>query len=864
LTGSTHLVYHSSVQHGTYPITGRFEILGFHIRPDLRHARETGMNPRWKAFREIPERRLYRQWRTPNRPLRATPGLVFSLFLAVLVLFQPIQSVARQKDTLDKTRLDRIDGLVQEAIRNGDSPGAVVLVGRRERIHYRKAFGNRATVPAPEPMTVDTVFDIASLTKVVATTSCIMLLVEQGRIRLNDVVCDFIPQFARKGKSTITIRDLLTHTSGLRPDLDLKERWEGYERAIALAVDEVPLKPPGEQFIYSDINFILLGEILRLVSGMPLDRFAFGNLFQPLGMRDTMFNPPLEMRSRIAPTTPCKGKAWPCGGQDGAVLRGLVHDPTARRMGGVAGHAGLFSTADDLGIFCRMLLGAGGDGTKPILSPLTVATMISPSTPPGEVNVRGLGWDLDSTYSANRGELLPLGSFGHTGFTGTSLWLDPISGLYVVFLSNRVHPAGDGDVTGLRAKMATVAASAVTDLPAASWLVMKSSRTEFRSVRPLHERRSGSVITGIDVVRSEGFASLKGKRLGLLTNHTGLARNGVTTMELIGGEKDLHLVALFSPEHGIEGTRDGAVPSSRHEKTDLPIHSLYGRHLRPTAQMLEGIDTIVVDLQDIGTRFYTYMTTVAYLMEEATRKGTAVVVLDRPNPINGDQIEGGILEPAFHGFTGYFPMPIRHGLTMGELARLFNGEKRIDVALDVVKLQGWQRDQWFDETGLPWVNPSPNIRNLKQATLYPGIGAIEGTNISVGRGTDTPFEQIGAPWIDGVRLAQQLNARGLAGIRFYPVSFTPTESRYAGEACRGVFLLVTDRVALLPVRLGLEIAVLLYRLYPEEYRIEEADKLLGSATLARLMAGEDPACIAEGWRVDEAQWRRMRAPYLLY
>ena len=777
--------------------------------------------------------------------------IVCSLVLAFTASLHSIEPSAAQSDYLDAARLSRIGDLVQDAIRERKLPGAVVLVGRHQRIHYRMALGNRAVIPSTEPMTVDTLFDLASLTKVVATTSSVMLLVEQGRIRLIDPVADYIPKFKRHGKSKITVRHLLTHMSGLGPGLDLTDPWEGYETAIALIVDKVPVAQPDERFIYSDINPILLGEIVSRISGMSLDQFARVYLFEPLGMRDTMFNPPAALRSRIAPNERIKSIAR---------ARGLVNDPTARRMGGVAGHAGLFSTADDLAIFCRMLLGGGAYGKTRVFSPLTVAKMISPWTPPHERNVRGLGWDLDSIYSGNRGELLPPGSFGHTGFTGTSLWIDPISGLYVVFLTNRLHPDGKGDVTALRAKVATVAASALTDLPSSSWLAVNN-----RYAKLWWAKRRAPVLTGIDVLQAESFERLRGMRVGLLTNHTGRARSSETTIDLIDKAKDVELVALFSPEHGIRGSLDEAVPSSREDNSGVAIYSLYGERKRPTAEMLDGIDTIVVDLQDVGTHFFTYMTTMAYMMEEAAKRKITVMVLDRPNPINGYQIEGPMPAPSHMGFRGYFPMPIRHGMTMGELALLFKGENHIDVDLDVVKLKGWQRDNWFDDTGLPWVNPSPNIRNLIQAILYPGIEAIEGTNISVGRGTDTPFEQIGAPWLDGVQLAAELNARALPGVRFYPVSFTPASSNYAGELCQGVFLLVTDRLALRPVWLGLEIAAMLHRLYPKQYRLEKAERLLGSReALAGIRAGEDPARVAETWATDEAWWRQIRERYLLY
>src|SRR5262245_51758817 len=310
-------------------------------------------------------------------------------------------------------------------------------------------------------MTEDTIFDLASLTKVVATTPSVMQLVEAGKIRLADPVARFIPEFARYRKDTITIGHLLTHTSGLRPDLELEAEFSGAEEAVRRAAEEVPLAPPGDRFIYSDINFFLLGDIVRRASGEPLSQYASRHIFAPLGMTETTFLPPGSLRSRIAPTERCAALAWPCGRADIPFLRGIVHDPTARRMDGVAGHAGLFSTASDLSRYCRSLLAGGRLGSVRVLSAATVARMIAPSTPAGMRDVRGLGWDLDSSYSANRGELFPIGSFGHTGFTGTSLWLDPESKSYVIFLSNRVHPDGKGDVTPLRGKVATVAAAAL-------------------------------------------------------------------------------------------------------------------------------------------------------------------------------------------------------------------------------------------------------------------------------------------------------------------------------------------------------------------------------------------------------------------
>jgi uncharacterized protein YbbC (DUF1343 family)/CubicO group peptidase (beta-lactamase class C family) len=810
--------------------------------------------------------------------------LVIGALVALLTV--PVWTEERSAQPPVEGGFAQVDRLLAEAIAARQTPGAVVLVGRGDTVVFEKAYGQRAVVPTPEPMTLDTIFDLASLTKVVATTTAVMQLVEQGRVRLNDMVAAHIPGFERYGKSGITVRHLLTHVSGLRPDVDLHP-WEGYQTAIDLAKDEVPTSAPGERFVYSDINFFLLGEIVARVSGMPLDDYVERHIFQPLGMADTGFNPPAAMRPRIAPTERCAITAgYPCHTPDAPHLRGIVHDPTSRRMGGVAGHAGLFGTARDLSRFARMLLGGGSLGPSRVLAPATVAKMTTPATPEHLASVRGLGWDIDTSFSANRGELFPIGSYGHTGFTGTSIWIDPYSQAYVIFLSSRLHPDGKGDVTPLRARVATVAAAELARMAAVS-AASRSNAARPTVVPPAtmtgRDFVAGApgapgapsapgapgtpgVLPGIDVLARDRFALLKGKRVGLVTNHTGRSADGETTIDMIHKAPGVQLTALFSPEHGIRGVLDEDVPSARDEQTGLPIHSLYGATRRPTDTMLADLDTIVVDLQDVGARFYTYAATLGYVMEAAAKRQIAVVVLDRPNPVNGWQIEGPAADEAFVGFNAYVAaMPIRHGMTLGELATLFNEENRIGVALTVVPAANWRRDFWYDETGLPWINPSPNMRNLNQATLYPGIGAIEYSNISVGRGTDQPFEQLGAPWINGRALGAALNARGLAGIRFYPVAFTPASSKFANEVCEGVFMVVTNRAILQPVRIGLEVAAALWKLHGDAYRMENTDRLLGStALLERVKAGEDPARVAASWSAAEAHWRLLRAKYLLY
>jgi len=772
---------------------------------------------------------------------------------------------ASRSGVLDSARLESIEPLIEGAIAEGHLPGAVVVVGDRRGAAYRKAFGRRALVPAPEDMTLDTIFDLASLTKVVATTPSVLRLLEQGRLGLDDAMVRFLPEMGRYGKDRISVRHLLTHTSGLRPGLDLALPFAGKDETLQLVAQEVPAFPAGERFVYSDLNFVLLGEIVERVTGESLDRFAAAQIFDPLGMKDTGFRPGPDLRLRIAPTQPCESDAGPCGAGDTAMLRGVVHDPTARRMGGIAGHAGLFGTADDLVRFCRMVLNRGAlDGVR-VLSPLGVELMTRAGPPPAARDVRALGWDVDSPYASPRGDLFPVGSFGHTGWTGTSLWIDPFTGTFVILLSNRVHPAGAGDLRDMRERLATIVAAAATGVPPLPPAMRQAGR-DFGARLPEPPPRSRArVLAGIDVLALDEFALLRGRRIGLLTNHTGLTLAGESTIDVLRTAPGVTLVSLFSPEHGIRGRADAPVSSGRDERTGLPVHSLYGEARRPDDSMLAGIDTVVIDLQDVGARFYTYMTTMAYMLEAAAERRLAVVVLDRPNPITGYLVEGPVQEEAARGFTGYFPMPVRHGLTMGELARLLNVENGIGADLTVVSMRGWSRDRWYDETGLAWTNPSPNMRNMHQAVLYPGVGSLEFSNISVGRGTDSPFEQIGAPWIDGRRLADALNGRRLPGIRFYPVAFTPAASVHANEQCHGVFMIVTDRAALRPVRVGLEIAAALFTLHGDRYDLRETWRLFGSrAQLEALRHGATPESISERWRPDEAQWRRLRAEYLLY
>jgi uncharacterized protein YbbC (DUF1343 family)/CubicO group peptidase (beta-lactamase class C family) len=757
-----------------------------------------------------------------------------------------------------ENRLNVLDSIVETSIQNHEIPGAVLLVGHDGKVIYRKAFGNRALEPTRSAMTADTIFDIASLTKVVATTTAIMQLEQQGKIRLNDPVVKYIPEFGQNGKGDITIRDLLTHFSGLPPDLDLTHPWAGRDVAYSMAFSSTTMSLPGVRFVYSDINFIVLAALVERVSGTPFDSYCAQNIFVPLGMEYTRFRPAAEWLSQIAPTE---------YDERGQMLRGTVHDPSARRMGGVAGHAGVFSTADDLAKFAQALL----DGSS-VLSPLATAKMTTPQQPPMAPVLRGLGWDIDSPFSSNRGEFLPVGSFGHTGFTGTSLWIDPTTRTYIILLTNAVHPRGKGTAISLRAKISTAVAAAIpltaTEQESLRWKAITGYNEAMTAEHHLFGR-NGSVLTGIDVLESQDFTPLKGKRIGVLTNQTGLDSAGRRTIDVLAHAAGVQLMAIFSPEHGAKGELDTTqIGNSRDAATGIPVYSVYGATdaaRRPPLDVLKQLDTVVIDLQDAGVRFYTYETSVGYFLEAAAKAGTSVMVLDRPNPISGAFVQGPMSEPGQEKFTNYGPIPVRHGMTLGELAQMFNLEHNIHAKLSVVAMQGWMRGDWFDSTGLEWTDPSPNLRSLTEATLYPGVGLVEGTNVSVGRGTDTPFELLGAPWINGRELAQYLNARQIAGVRFVPITFTPSSSNYSGQGCHGVNIVLTVREFLDSPELGIELAAALLRLYPQQFHIEKMLEILASQSVYDALArGEDPRRIALDWQDDIAKFQKTRERYLIY
>jgi uncharacterized protein YbbC (DUF1343 family)/CubicO group peptidase (beta-lactamase class C family) len=788
---------------------------------------------------------------------------LLSLLLCVLLLF-PLGVPAQQAAPLAAT----LDAILNKAVADDELPGAVLLISHRGAIVYRKAFGSRALLPEREAMTTDTIFDLASLTKLIATTPAIMKLVEQGKLRLNDPVAHYLPEFATNGKEQITLRMLLTHTSGLRPDPPLDDAKKGEEALLKSIEADTLVAPPGARFIYSDTGFIVLAELVRRVSGMPLDEFAARNIFSPLGMRHTRFLPPPDWKPRIAPTeeVDLPEGAAPGSGR-GRILRGEVHDPTARAMGGVAGHAGLFSTADDLALFCRMMLAEGRlpGGAGRLLAAATVQKMTTPQQPPWIPSLRGLGWDIDTSYSSPRGDLFPLGSYGHTGYTGTSIWIDPASQTFIILLANSVHPHVRSTMVSLRARVANAVAAALDVRGSFSSLLERGAGAERAYSTSGLFLEDAKTETGIDVLEENQFAPLRGKRVGLITNHTGVDSAGRRTIDVLAKAEGVHLVALFSPEHGIAGRVDARVPSTTDEATGLPVHSLFGETLRPTDEMLRGLDALVFDIQDAGVRFYTYTTTMAYAMEEAARHHLVFYVLDRPNPLGGEAIEGPMLDRDRLSFVGYFPMPVRYAMTLGELAQMFNAENKIGADLHVIAMKNWHRRDTYEATGLVWIGPSPNLRSLNAALLYPGIEILQAAGVSVGRGTDAPFEVFGAPWMHGIELAAELNRRFVPGVRFAPTRFTPRDGLYKDQACEGIALVITDRASLDSMLMGLEIAALLHKLYPDHFQLEKMIELVGSKeAIDRMGKGEGPARVVMSWADALDAFRKLRAKYLLY
>jgi SSS family transporter len=878
-------------------------------------------------------------------------GLVLALTMPFLLASRcdaqgPAFSAAQARaDSGEQYDFSSITTLMDQAMAAKKLPGAVVLINHDGKKVFEQAYGVRKYAgepgldgkPSPaEPMTVNTIFDMASLTKCLATATAVMQLVEKGKIDVDAPVMKYLPEFGMNGKDKVTVRELLTHYSGLPPDVDLKDGWglagpdkaEGIRRAMSAKLDSVP----GTKFVYSDINFITLGAIVEKVSGETLDVYAERHIFGPLKMMHTRYLPvdracganaamsyPI-VNGRLAfgdvgvkAAVPCRKVDWlanewawnaaPTQHDDQGtketnpdydrLLRGTVHDPTTRRMGGVAGHAGVFSTASDVAIFAQALLDrlAGRPSDFPLkretlrlmTQPEQPATAAGGATVFGQdgktttgIAVRGFGWDINTAFSRPRGQVFPIGSFGHTGFTGTSLWMDPNSNTSVVILANSVHPRGASPISPLREAVATAAARALHVYDKAGPAVAEAQ-----------------TLTGIDVLEATEFSMLRDAagrhsghlRLGVMTNQTGVDREGRRTIDvLLHSIPEVEVKTLFSPEHGLFGMKDTTkIGEEVDAATHLPVVSLYGakdEQRRPSMESLKNLDAVVIDLQDAGVRFYTYQTVVGYFLEAAAKAHIEIIVLDRPNPIGGVAVQGPVSDNGIESYTDYMPLPIREGMTLGELALYFNGERLLANAtwpnvhipiraqLTVVAMRNWARPQYFDDTGLRWINPSPNLRSAAANVVYPGVELLQSTNVSVGRGTEMPFLHIGAPYIDSAQLVSYLTARNIPGIRFAPASFSVTEDAnhfpFHGKTLPGISFTVTDRSVLDSPELGIELISALHHLYPD-FAMAKAEHLIANVdTMRALENQEDPRKIAEGWKTDLAAFKERRQPYLLY
>jgi uncharacterized protein YbbC (DUF1343 family)/CubicO group peptidase (beta-lactamase class C family) len=738
----------------------------------------------------------------------------------------------RASELVDPLAIPGIRFVVESAIRRGELPGGVVAVGDRRGLRYLEAFGVRTL---GEAMTPETRFDLASLTKPF-TAAAIMLLAERGVVDLGAPVSTYLRELQKPDKRSITIEQLLLHTSGLPKVNPLAACEHGRAHVRAAIARERLLSAPGARFEYSDLGFILLGEVVESVTSMSLDAFASSQLFSPLGMRDTAFRPAPGDALRCAPTEL----------REDVLIRGVVDDPRAFRLGGVAGHAGVFSTAEDLARFAQMLLAGGALGEARVLSSATVGTFTTPRAAGGAM--RTPGFDAQSSYALGRGRGMSARAFGHGGYTGTSLWMDPSHDLFVILLTNRVHVGPKGNIHPL--------ASAVADLA-----LRASQATKARSADEAPAKARAKV--GIDVMEEELFARLRGRKVAVLGHLPARDAKGVSTIDAIAHAREVTLRAIFSPEHGLSAQGEGQIKSGT--MFSVPVHSLFGKTRSPSPEMLAGVETVVIDLVDVGTRFYTYMATALAVSEVCGQLGIDVIVLDRPNPLGGARVEGPISEPAFASFVNYHPLPLRHGMTAAELLQFLISARGLDVRLHVVTVEGFRAGDLFADTGLTWVPPSPNLPTPQKALLYPALGLVEGTNVSVGRGTPQAFSVLGAPFVKGQALADELGRAQLAGVGVSATRFRPQVGPYRGQQIEGVRFELSDPSTYSASRTGLAIVQALHKLYPSQWdRSRLAQMIASQATLDALERGAPLDAVVAEAAANLPKFLEQRAAALVY
>lgn len=714
--------------------------------------------------------------------------------------------------------------VLREAVDESKVPGAVLCVGDLASIHFLGSYGDRQLIPNRRAAEIDTLYDLASLTKVVCTATAIMQLKERGQLSIEQSITDFVPL---RSLEQVTLKDLLTHTAGIVPVERYFESMHSLEEILQDCSQNGIEHPVDYHHNYSDLGFMLLGKVLELVSGMGLDQYCRENIFQPLDMQRTAFNPSKSWKENCAPT---EDDSW-----RGRLIHGEVHDENCSVIGGVSGHAGLFSTASDLANFCRGLL------SGKLMKSETFAEMVAFGTKP-LYPWQGLGWQVDPWATKKTGFLPSRRAFGHTGWTGTSLWLDAETGLFSIVLSNSCHPDRlDRDSETLRRVVHTAVGK------------------EFYTTTNSH--------SGLDRLIRENFVRIRGKRIAVLTNHAAIDQSGRHILDVLPDCPDLKLERLYSPEHGIRGQAEAGEKVEGQESA-VPVTSLYGKQKAPTREELKGIQLFVVDLQDIGARYYTYMATMLRCVEACAKAKVPVLVLDRPNPLGGNVLEGPIAQET-ESLVSCSAIPIRHGMTMGELATWFaqNDLKKLRPKVTVNYLDSWQPYRWFPECNLPWRAPSPNMPSPETALLYIGTCLIEGTNMNEGRGTDTPFLIFGAPWLDAEAVLAELGDEDAPGLSLATETYTPrsipgksTNPKFLDTECRGIRLTITDAYAVRAFYTTVALLIAIRKHHSEDLEFVDMFSILagGPDLLSRIQSGESVASITEAYATEVAEFESKR------
>lgn len=655
----------------------------------------------------------------------------------------------------------RLKQWLDRAVAQSKAPGAVAFVGHADETLFLGATGQRELIPDPQPALPDTLYDLASLTKVIATTTAVMMLRDQGALDLDQPVSEIVPIPAFRA---FTFRHLLTHTAGLIGYDTYYKEVSGINDILQRLASLPLASPPGTRRVYSDFGFMLLGKAVELIAGDSLDVFCRKHIFEPMAMLHTTYKPPAEWRSLCAATEQCPWRQ--------RVMIGEVHDENAFAIGGVSGHAGLFAPAGDLAKFCRAIL-HGYLLPQKTLDEMTRLGQV-PSYP-----WQGLGWKIDPWRCGSEGFLPSRAAMGHTGWTGTNIWIDRDSGVYAILLSNTCHPSR------IKRDSKTLRQTFYAGIDA--------------ELRP----QKVNAHSGLDRLVWEGFEALRGKRAAVLTNMAAVDQLGRPLLGVLGLDASVNIVRIFSPEHGLHGQAEAGKKVTSETARDIPVVSLYGEQKRPTREQLKDIDCFVIDLPDVGARFYTYPATMKACMAACAEAGKPVLVLDRPNPLGGAVLEGPIAAQPGSDVC-WAPVPIRHGMTLGEIALYFKQTAFAKTKLDVqvCLADGWPRERLFEDCSLPWVPPSPNLPTPETALLYAGMCLFEGVNMNEGRGTETPFLTIGAPWLDADRTAAALSDAELPGCRLETIRYTPRaipgkaeHPAYQNEACQGITVHVRDSYA---------------------------------------------------------------------